>query len=219
MNVHSYYLLKRNPLTPRYKDDNRQQMMADTRTRLMNAAVQEFAREGYEAASINRITQSAGVATGTIYNYFPGKKELMLAVLSEFGAAHCAYIDEQIHQVDDLVLRMKCLMDVCFDYVKDNPHQSKVLFAMMQGTNRIFKEHLCEVYQPMFNLIVQEILVPGMQQGIFQVSDPVSTTMMIMTFYLGVGSTVDDNGETPIDLKEVAGFVLRALGAKPVKAE
>jgi hypothetical protein len=37
---------------------------------------------------------------------------------------------------------------------------------------------------------------------------------MIMTFYLGVGSTVDENGVLPFDLKEVAAFVLRALGAK-----
>ncbi|HEY4691966.1 MAG TPA: helix-turn-helix domain-containing protein, partial [Bellilinea sp.] len=59
--------------------------MSETRQRLVNAAIEEIAREGYENASINRITQAAGVATGTIYNYFPSKHELMLAILTEIG--------------------------------------------------------------------------------------------------------------------------------------
>ena len=206
-------------MAPRYKDENRKQMMGETRQRLVKAAVEEFAREGYEGANINRITQAAGVATGTIYNYFPSKNELMLTILSEIGTAHCAFIAEQIRQEDDFILRVERLLEAVFDFVRENPHQAKVLFAMMQGANVIFKEHLNQIYQPMFQLISGEILIPGMEQGIFQSLDPVSTTVMIMTFYLGVGSTVDENGETPLDLKEVAAFVLRALGAKLATSE
>jgi len=201
-------------MTPRYKDENRKKMMGETRERLVKAAVEEFAREGYERANINRITQAAGVATGTLYNYFPSKNEMMLAILSEIGTAHCAFIAEQIRQEDDFILRVERLFEAGFDFVRENHHQARVLFAMLQGTNVIFKQHLNQIYQPMFPLISGEILIPGMEQGIFQSLDPVSTTLMIMTFYLGVGSTVDENGETPLDLKEVADFVLRALGAK-----
>lgn len=206
-------------MTPRYKDENRKQMMGKTRERLVKAAVEEFAREGYEGAKINRITQAAGVATGTIYNYFPSKNEMMLAILSEIGTAHCAFIAEQIRQEDDFILRVERLLEAVFDYVRENPHQARVLFAMLQGANVKFKKHLSQIYQPMFQLISGEILIPGMEQGIFQSLDPVSTTVMIMTFYLGVGATVDENGKTPLDLKEVAAFVLRALGAKLTSSE
>ena len=206
-------------MAPRYKNENRKQMMGETRERLVKAAVEEFAREGYEGANISRITQAAGVATGTIYNYFPSKNEMMLAVLSEIGTAHCAFIAEQIRQEDDFILRVERLLEAVFDFVRENPHQARVLFAMLQGANVTFKEHLSQIYQPMFQLISGEILIPGMEQGIFQSLDPVSTTVMIMTFYLGVGSTVDENGETPLDLKEVAAFVLRALGAKLATGE
>jgi len=206
-------------MAPRYKDENRKHMMGKTRERLVNAAVEEFAREGYEGANINRITQAAGVATGTIYNYFPSKNEMMLTILSEIGSAHCAFIAEQIRQEDDFILRVERLLEAVFDFVRANPHQARVLFATLQGANVKFKEHLSQIYQPMFQLISDEILIPGMEQGIFQSLDPVSTTVMIMTFYLGVGSTVDENGETPLDLKEVAAFVLRALGAKLATSE
>lgn len=201
-------------MTPRYKNDNRTLLMTETRVRLVNAAIEEFAREGFDGANINHITQTAGVATGTIYNYFHSKHDLMLAILTEIGIAHIAYIAEQIRLEDDFIIRVEKLFIAGFEYLQKIPYQANVLFAMLQGTNMTFKQHLNQIYQPMFLLISDEILIPGMQKGIFQQLDPASTTLMIMTFYLGIGSIMDKNGEMPLDLKEVAAFVLRALGAK-----
>ena len=45
-----------------------------TRTRLLEAAEQVFADLGYHDASIVKITEVAGVAQGTFYLYFEGKK-------------------------------------------------------------------------------------------------------------------------------------------------
>lgn len=201
-------------MTPRYRDDNRKQLMSETRQRLVNAAVEEIAREGYENASISRITRAAGVATGTIYNYFPSKHELMLAILTEIGTAHCAYIAERIRQEVDIFRRAERLMEVVFAYVGENPAQAKIIFTMLQGANMTFKAHMSQVYLPMSNLISEEILIPGIEKGVFPPLDPASTTLMIMTFFLGLGAIVDQNGELPLNLNDVGAFVLRALGAQ-----
>ena len=201
-------------MMPRYKNENRKQMMSKTRQQLLKAATDEIANAGYEGASINRITQMAGVAAGTIYNYFPSKNALMLSLLNEIGAAHCAFITEQIRQESDFALRLKRLLTVAFDFVKLNPNQARVLFASLQGANKQFKAELSQIYQPMMQMISDEILIPGMKQGVFQWLDPMGTSLLIMTFYLGVGSTVDENGVTPLDLDSVADFVLRAMGVK-----
>jgi AcrR family transcriptional regulator len=66
----------------------RNQVLAQTRQRLLDAAVLEFARVGYVGASINRISKAAGFAQGTIYNYFPSKCALMVAVTDHIAAAH-----------------------------------------------------------------------------------------------------------------------------------
>ncbi|MGH3131246.1 MAG: TetR/AcrR family transcriptional regulator, partial [Gaiellaceae bacterium] len=47
-----------------------------TRQRLLEAAEQVFAALGYHDASIVKITEAAGVAQGTFYLYFEGKKEV-----------------------------------------------------------------------------------------------------------------------------------------------
>lgn len=201
-------------MAPRYKDENRKQKMGETRERLLNAAVEEFAREGFVSANVSRITRAAGVATGTIYNYFPSKRDLMFAILNETGTAHCAFIADHILQEDDIIVRMERFFEVGFAFVMERPLHGQVLFATLQGADIKFKEHLSQLYLPLFQLLSEEILIPGMAQGVFHPLDPVSTSVMIMTFYLGVGSTVDESGKIPLDLKDVAAFVLRALGVK-----
>jgi AcrR family transcriptional regulator len=55
----------------------------ETRARLLGAASEEFGRVGFERASIDGISVSAGFAKGTVYNYFASKEELFLAVVEE----------------------------------------------------------------------------------------------------------------------------------------
>jgi len=46
--------------------------------RVMRAAIEEFQARGFENAKIEMIAQNAGVAKGSIYQYFEDKKELFL---------------------------------------------------------------------------------------------------------------------------------------------
>jgi AcrR family transcriptional regulator len=48
---------------------------------ILKAALEVFARKGYAAATIPEIARAAGVATGTIYIYYPSKRELFVAVI------------------------------------------------------------------------------------------------------------------------------------------
>jgi AcrR family transcriptional regulator len=57
-----------------------------TRARLLAAAAEEFSRTGLERASVDAISVAAGYGKGTIYNYFPSKEELFLAVVHEATA-------------------------------------------------------------------------------------------------------------------------------------
>lgn len=53
----------------------------DKRDRIIEAAIMVFHEHGYERARISDITDSLGIAKGTLYLYFQSKKELLLACL------------------------------------------------------------------------------------------------------------------------------------------
>src|SRR2546429_8281777 len=56
-----------------------------TRRRVLEAAEQVFGDKGYHDASVTEITRAAGVAQGTFYLYFRGKKEIFLDLVGELG--------------------------------------------------------------------------------------------------------------------------------------
>lgn len=50
----------------------------EKRDTIINAALQEFARKGYELASTNEIVKKAAISKGALFHYFSSKKELFL---------------------------------------------------------------------------------------------------------------------------------------------
>ncbi len=54
------------------------------RQQLLDAAIRVFARKGYVETSIDDIIKEAEVARGTFYLYFPGKKEIFLAIIDRY---------------------------------------------------------------------------------------------------------------------------------------
>jgi TetR/AcrR family transcriptional regulator, transcriptional repressor for nem operon len=56
----------------------------DTRTRLVLTAMHLFWERGYGATGIADLLQKAGVNSGSLYHFFPGKQDLLLAVLDMY---------------------------------------------------------------------------------------------------------------------------------------
>src|SRR5208337_624250 len=50
------------------------QLPPDKQERVLTAALAEFADQGYRAASLNRVVAQAGIAKGSLYQYFPNKE-------------------------------------------------------------------------------------------------------------------------------------------------
>ncbi len=52
----------------------------DTRTRILKAALQLFARKGYDATTTKDLAAAAGVAEGTLFRHFTNKKAILIEV-------------------------------------------------------------------------------------------------------------------------------------------
>lgn len=66
--------------------NRRERRKEETRRRIFEAAVSLFREHGFQATTVDDITERADVARGTFFNYFP-RKESVLAFLSEERAA------------------------------------------------------------------------------------------------------------------------------------
>ena len=53
------------------------QQVQDKKTAIMNTALKLFTERGFHGTSTAQISKELGVGTGTLFNYFPTKEELI----------------------------------------------------------------------------------------------------------------------------------------------
>jgi TetR/AcrR family transcriptional regulator, fatty acid metabolism regulator protein len=66
----------------------------DNRAKISQAAVRVFSREGFHRARMKTIAAEAGVAVGTIYNYFKDKDDLLVCVFEEGVQIRLGFLEE-----------------------------------------------------------------------------------------------------------------------------
>jgi len=69
-------------MSPRTREQY-EDIREEKRVRIMNAALECFANEGYFATTINHIAKHAGTSKGLMYNYFDSKEALLKAIIQK----------------------------------------------------------------------------------------------------------------------------------------
>src|ERR1700742_2068 len=83
----------------------------DTRTRLVQSAMQLFWEKGYNSTSIADVLQTAQVNSGSLYYFFPGKSDLLAAVLDMYHEGIRPMLLEPAWQgIDDPIERIFALL-------------------------------------------------------------------------------------------------------------
>ncbi len=92
-------------------------------TRILNAAFKEFAEQGYEQASTNRIVKDAGIGKGMLFYYFKSKKELFLYLI-DYGINYVIgeYLNRLDDSVPDYIERLKQATHIKLKALNENPH-------------------------------------------------------------------------------------------------
>lgn len=73
---------------------------AETRTRLLDAAVEVFAEEGLQGASVEAICSRAGFSRGAFYSNFSSKEQLFLGLLEREFAQRAADVAEKAREIE-----------------------------------------------------------------------------------------------------------------------
>ncbi|WP_069649913.1 TetR/AcrR family transcriptional regulator [Caloranaerobacter ferrireducens] len=90
----------------------------EKKEKIINICIEEFAKNGYEKASTNKIVERAGISKGILFHYFGSKKKLFLYVfdyvLNDVEKKFDEYIkEENSGDVFDRVLKWS-LMEIKF---------------------------------------------------------------------------------------------------------
>ena len=87
------------------------------RAQLLDSALEVFVAQGYHAAAMDDIADRAGVSKPVLYQHFPGKLELYLALLEQAVDTVIAATHDALASTHDNKLRVQATMDAFFAYV------------------------------------------------------------------------------------------------------
>ena len=89
------------------------------RMQLLGAARDVFVAQGYHAAAMDDIAERAGVSKPVLYQHFPGKLELYLALLDQHTQELVGRVEEALASSHDNLRRIERSVGAYFDFVDD----------------------------------------------------------------------------------------------------
>ena len=98
------------------------------RAQLLSAAREVFVAQGYHAAAMDDIAERAGVSKPVLYQHFPGKMELYLALLDESCDAMISSVAAALDSTEDNKQRVTATMQAFYAYVADAEGAFRLVF-------------------------------------------------------------------------------------------
>ncbi|WP_432832022.1 TetR/AcrR family transcriptional regulator [Dactylosporangium sp. CA-092794] len=98
------------------------------RKQLLAAAQQVFVAQGYHAAAMDDIAERAGVSKPVLYQHFPGKLELYLALLDTHCDAMVARVRSAMEATTDNKDRVRGAIQAYFDFIDHESEAFRLVF-------------------------------------------------------------------------------------------
>jgi AcrR family transcriptional regulator len=98
------------------------------RAQLLDSALEVFVAQGYHAAAMDDIAERAGVSKPVLYQHFPGKLELYLALLDASCDEMIDNCRRALESTADNKLRVAAAMEAFYDYIAGNDGAFRLVF-------------------------------------------------------------------------------------------
>lgn len=105
----------------------REEKNQQTRRRILESALAEFAEQGYGASSVNTISNGDGLSKGIIYHYFPTKDDLYLACVEECFQTLTGHLQSHTNMEGQTAEeRLEQYFRVRLDFFEQNPQYQRI---------------------------------------------------------------------------------------------
>jgi AcrR family transcriptional regulator len=127
------------------------------RRQLLGAARDVFVAHGYHAAAMDEIAERAGVSKPVLYQHFPGKLELYLALLDEGVTELVRIVHDALASTADNKQRVTATFQAFFDFVADDSEAFRLVFESDLSNEPAVRERLDRTMRQCAEMVSQFI--------------------------------------------------------------
>jgi AcrR family transcriptional regulator len=128
------------------------------RRQLLAAAQDVFVANGYHAAAMDDIAERAGVSKPVLYQHFPGKLELYLALLDTVCDAIVAQVRGAMAETNDNKDRVRGAVRAYFDFVDHKSEAFRLVFESDLRNDPAVRERVERVERSCIEAITETIM-------------------------------------------------------------
>ena len=114
----------------------------ERRAQLLAAALEVFTAAGYHSAAMDEIADRAGVSKPVLYQHFPSKLDLYLAVLDTHIDSLVFAIQRAIQSTPDNAKRVQATISAYFDFIEAEGEAFRLLFESDMNVEPAVRERL-----------------------------------------------------------------------------
>jgi AcrR family transcriptional regulator len=127
------------------------------RRQLLGAAQEVFVSQGYHAAAMDDIAERAGISKPVLYQHFPSKLELYLALLDESVDAVIETVRDALGSTNDNKQRVAATFGAYFDFVAGPGEAYRLVFESDLSNEPAVRARLDRAMQQCAEMISQVI--------------------------------------------------------------
>lgn len=133
---------------------------------IINAAEKVFAEKDFSGATISEIAKLAGIADGTIYEYFENKEDILFSIaVKRFDTYLREFADA--FEMRNPVSKLRRLIKYYFANFLTERHFLKVFLLQLQLNQRFYGSKAFDGFRAYFSLI-ENVIEEGKKAGVFR---------------------------------------------------
>jgi AcrR family transcriptional regulator len=184
------------------------------RAQLLDAAQQVFVERGYHAAGMDEIADRAGVSKPVLYQHFPGKLDLYLALLDHANEQIVAAVQTALDSTTDNKQRVVATIEAYFEFVSADGAPYRLVFESDLTNDPHVRERTDQVAQRTAAAVarlVREDAGVSEEEALLLAMAIVGMGQSSARYWLGQGSSVPRREAARL----VAGLAWRGISALP----
>ena len=156
----------------------------EKRQRIIDMAIDEFAKYSYDKVSISKIVDKGEIAKGSFYQYFEDKKDLykylLLNVIVEKKVNYLSHFTLKM-QEESFFEVLKALYIAGINFAKDNPKLAEISDHFTKNTDDNLKKEIYDGSIPKSNALLEGLLLKGIAKGDLNPDIDIKLTAYILT--------------------------------------
>jgi len=145
--------------------ETRRRRKAERPKEILEAAFEEFSRNGYAAATLEQVAERAGVTKGTIYVYFDSKEHLFISMVRELTKAALDTVHEMFERHEGSTADLlRAQFSFIYRHIVEDRRRREVVRMLIAEASRF--PALADRYYEEIHRPCQELLKTAVQRGI-----------------------------------------------------